>query len=116
MGQASPAKGLLAQEPAGATQLTSIQQQLDRQVVVGEHRVVQSRAAPETGSDVQAVVEFVLPGHKDCRGRRTKAQLTERGKVKNCLSENELSSMDHPPRSWKLVKGPTTFLRRQSGP
>lgn len=51
----------------GILQLTSIQQQLDRQVVVGEHGVVQGRAAPEAGSDVQAVVEFVLPGHKDCR-------------------------------------------------
>lgn len=54
----------------GILQLTSIQQQLDRQVVVGEHGVVQGCAAPEAGSDVQAVVEFVLPGHKDCRGRR----------------------------------------------
>ena len=76
-GQAYSEKVLLAQEPVGATELTSIQQQFDRQVVISQYCVVQSRAALEIGSDVQAVVEVVLPGYKDCRGRRMKAQLTE---------------------------------------
>ena len=53
-----------------AAPLTCLQQHPDAQVVVGQHGVVQGCAAAEAGADVHAVVELILPGHKDCRGRR----------------------------------------------
>lgn len=43
---------------------TCIQQQPGGGAVVRQHGVVQRRAAPEVGSDVEAVVEVVLPGHE----------------------------------------------------
>lgn len=85
-------KVLLAPEPVGAMKLTSIQQQLDRQVVISQHGVVQSCAALEIGPDVQAVVEVVLPGHKDCRGKK-KESSAQQDKVKNCFTCT--SSTDH---------------------
>lgn len=69
---------LLAHEQGGTTKLTCIQQQFDCQVVISQNCVVQSCAALEVCSDVETVVEVILPGDKDCRGQRVKAQLTER--------------------------------------
>lgn len=94
-------KVLPAPEPVGATKLTSIQQQLDRQVVISQHGVVQSCAALEIGPDVQAVVEVVLPGHKDCRGKK-KESSAQRDKVKNCFTCT--SSRDHQQGSGGFLR------------
>lgn len=89
MGQACSEQVLSAQELLGATELTSIQKQLDRRVVVGQDGVVQGCAALEIGSDVQAVVEVILPGYKDCGEGEMKAQLIE---MENGPSEGSLAA------------------------
>ena len=98
----------LAQEPAGGgtlhrrtTGLTSVQQQCDRQVVISQHRVVQSCAALEVGSDVQAVVEVVLPGYQHCGGKKNKGS-AHCHKAKNHKA---------PPALRRLLKGLMAFSR-----